>query len=230
MNIQAAILAGGKGTRLRPLTYRIPKCMVPVHGKPFLSYQMELIKSFSVKEVLLLVSYLGKQIEEYCGDGLRFGLKIEYSYEQLPMGTGGALKNAEDKLEKEFMVLNGDTFLPIDYIALVEHFHQSDKMGVITVYDNSESIVPNNIIIGEENRVMSYNKKNPGEMTHVDAGVMVFKKEVLDIIPRDKECSLEEEIFNKLVKRGELIAFPTSQRFYDIGSYKGLEMIERILR
>lgn len=177
-----------------------------------------------------MVSYLGKQIEEYCGDGSKFGLKIEYSYEQTPMGTGGALKNAEDKLEKEFMVLNGDTFLPIDYIALVKHFYQSDKTGVITVYDNSESIVQNNIIIGEKNRVMSYNKKNSGEMTHVDAGVMVFKKEVLNIIPLGKECFLEEEIFNKLIKKGELIAFPTSQRFYDMGSYKGLETIWGILR
>ena len=204
--------------------------MVPVHGKPFLIYQMELIKSFGIREVLLLVSYLGKQIEEYCGDGSKFGLKIEYSYEQTPMGTGGALKNAEDKLEKEFMVLNGDTFLPIDYIALVEHFYQSDKTGVITVYDNSESIVQNNIIIGEKNRVMSYNKKNSGEMTHVDAGVMVFKKDVLNIIPLGKECSLEEEIFNKLIKKGELIAFPTTQRFYDMGSYNGLETIGGILR
>jgi NDP-sugar pyrophosphorylase family protein len=203
--------------------------MVPVHEKPFLSYQMELIRSFSTREVLLLVSYLGKQIEEYYEDGSKLGLKIAYSREQTPMGTGGALKNAEDKLEKEFMVLNGDTFLPIDYVALIEYFHQSDKMGVITVYENSENIVPNNVIIGEANRVLSYDKNNPVKMTHVDAGVMIFKKEVLKIIPRDKECSLEEEIFDSLIRIGELIAFPTSQRFYDMGSYKGLETIGRIL-
>lgn len=230
MKIHAVILAGGKGTRLRPLTYRIPKPMVPVHGKPFINYQLELIKSFGVKEVLFLVSYLGKQIEEYCRDGSKFGLKIKYSYEQTPMGTGGALKNAEDKLEEECMILNGDTFLPIDYIELIEYFHQSDKTGVITVYDNSEGIVPNNIAVGEANRITGYSKKNSRGMTHVDAGVMVFKKEVLNLIPEGQVCSLEEEIFNKLIKRGELIPFPTNQRFYDMGSYEGLETIGRFLR
>lgn len=230
MKIQAVILAGGKGTRLRPLTYRIPKSMVPIHGKPFLQYQLELIKSFSVNKVLLLVSYLGKQIEQYFGNGSKFGMKIEYSYEQTPMGTGGALKNAEGKLEKEFMVLNGDTFMAIDYIELVEYFHQSDKTGVITVYDNSEGIVPNNIAFGESNRVTDYSKRDSKRMTHVDAGVMVFKKDVVDLIPKGRVCSLEEEIFNRLIAKGELIAFPTSQRFYDIGSYKGMETIRGVLR
>jgi NDP-sugar pyrophosphorylase family protein len=192
MNIQAVILAGGKGTRLRPLTYRIPKSMVPIHGKPFLQYQLELINSFGINKVLLLISYLGNQIEEYCGDGSRFGIKIEYSYEQTPMGTGGALKNAEGKLEKEFMVLNGDTFLTIDYTELVKYFHQSNKTGVITVYDNSEGIVPNNLAIGESNRVTNYNKRDSKGMTHVDAGLMVFKKNVVDLIPRGQACSWEE--------------------------------------
>lgn len=230
MKIQAAILAGGKGTRLRPLTYRIPKSMVPIHGKPFLQYQLELIKSFGVNKVLLLVSYLGKQIEQYFGDGLRFGLKIEYFYEQFPMGTGGALKNAEGKLEKEFIVLNGDTFLVIDYIELVEYFYRSDKAGMITIYDNPDGIVPNNIAIGESNLVTDYNKRDSNGMTHVDAGVMVFKKDVLDLIPRGRLCSLEEEIFTKLIERKELLAFPTSQRFYDMGSYKGMETIGGVLR
>jgi len=113
--MQVVILAGGKGTRLRPITYQVPKPMVPIHGKPFLQYQLELIKSLGINEVLLLVGYLGKQIEEYFGGGPKFGLNIEYSYENNPLGTGGALKNAEEKLAEKFLLLNGDTFLPMDY-------------------------------------------------------------------------------------------------------------------
>jgi len=228
--MQAVILAGGKGTRLRPLTYQKPKAMIPIHGKPFLQYQLELIKSFGINEVLLLVSYFGNQIEEYFYNGSKFGLKIGYSYEASPLGTGGALKNAGDKLEREFLLLNGDTFLPIDYGELIKYFRRSTKIGVITVYNNSEMITPNNIAIGETNLVTDYSKKDSKKMTHVDAGVMVFRKDVVDLIPRTEICSLEEEIFPKLIKMKELLAFPTGQRFYDMGSFKGLDIIKGVLK
>ncbi len=228
--MQTVILAGGKGTRLRPLTYQIPKSLVPIHGKPFLHYQLEFIKSFNLNNVLLLVSYLGDQIEDYFGDGSRFGLKIEYSYEEIPLGTGGALKNAGDKLSDEFLLLNGDTFLPIDYDAFIKYFKEFDKIGTITAYDNSEEIVPNNIAVGISNLVVNYNKKDSRGMTHVDAGVMVFKKELLNFIPEGQTSSLEENTFNELIKRKELAAFVTNQRFYDMGNFKELEVIKGVLR
>ena len=228
--MQTVILAGGKGTRLRPLTYQIPKSLVPIHGKPFLHYQLESVKSFNLNNVLLLVSYLGNQIEDYFGDGSRFGLKIEYSYEEIPLGTGGALKNAGDKLSDEFLLLNGDTYLPIDYDAFIKYFKEFDKIGTITAYDNSEEIVPNNIAVGTSNEVISYNKKASEEMTHVDSGAIILKKDILGLIPESRTCSLEEEVFCKLIKRKELIAFVTNQRFYDMGNFKELEVIKGILR
>lgn len=228
--MQAAILAGGKGTRLRPLTYQIPKSMVHIHGKPLLQYQLELIKSFDISEVLLLVGYLGKQIEEYFGDGSKFGLNIDYSYEESLLGTGGALKNAEDKLADEFLLLNGDTFLLIDYRDLIKYFHRCNKDAVIVVYNNPGKIIPNNITIGESNVVVDYNKKDSRGMTHVDAGVMVFKKTVLNFIPKNRVCSLEEEIFHELIKVKQLLAFPTNQRFFDIGTPEGLRVIKEVLR
>lgn len=227
--MQAVILAGGAGTRLRPLTYERPKPMIPIHGRPFLRYQLELIKSFNFNNVLLLVSYLGSQIEDYFEDGSKFGLKIEYSYEETPLGTGGALKNAENKLSDEFLLLNGDTYLPIDYGKLVEYFHQADKIGLITVYNNSEKIAANNIAIGVSNLVVNYDKKDSRGMTHVDAGTMVFKKELLSLIP-EKIFSLEENMFYALIKRKELAAFVCEQRFYDMGSFKELEVIKGVLR
>ena len=228
--MQVAILAGGKGSRLRPLTYQIPKPMISILGKPFLQYQLELIESFGINKVLLLVSYLGRQIEEYFGSGSKFGLNIEYSYEKNPLGTGGALKNAEEKLAEKFLLLNGDTFLSIDYEKLMEYFHQCDKIGVITVYNNSEKIASNNIALAKSNVVVGYNKKDFQGMTHVDAGVVAFKKEILNLIPKAQVCSLEEEIFPMLIEKKELIAYPTSQRFYDMGNSKELKVIKEALR
>ena len=229
-SMKAVILAGGKGTRLRPLTYQIPKPLVPVHGKPFLQYQLELIKSFGIREALILVSYLGHKIEEYFGDGSKLGLKIEYSYEESQLGTGGALKNAGDKLAEHFLLLNGDTLLAIDYAKFIVYFHRSNKIGSVVVYDNSVKVASNNIAVDESNFVIKYDKKSSREMTHVDAGAMVFKREILNYIPEGRVCSLEEEIFHELIEKRELIAFVTNQSFYDMGNFNGLEAIKGVLR
>ena len=178
--------------------------------------------------MLILVSYLGEQIEKYFGDGSNLGLNINYSYEKNPLGTGGALKNAKTKLQNEFLLMNGDTFLPIDYFELISYFQKYKKIGVITAYDNTSKIVHDNIAIDKSTFIINYSKKNPAGMSFVDAGLMVFRKDVLDLIPDNQVCSLEEEIFPKLIALKELLAFPTSQRFYDMGSFSGLEVISEV--
>src|SRR5882724_5899162 len=106
IDCQAVILAGGLGTRMRPVTETIPKPMIPVCGKPFLQHQLELLQKNGIDRVLLLVSYLGEQIEEYFSNGDSLKMNLSYSYESSPLGTGGALKNAGSKLEEKFLVLN----------------------------------------------------------------------------------------------------------------------------
>ncbi len=227
--MQAVILTGGKGTRLRPLTYEIPKSMIPIHGRPFLEHLLELVKSFGINEVLLLIGYLGEHIEKHFGDGSKFGLKVEYSHEQTLLGTGGALKNARCKLTEEFLLLNGDTFLPIDYRELIELFHRYDIIGTVTVFNDPKGIIANNIAVGESNLVIDYSKKDSVGMTHVDAGVVVLKKGVLDIIAEVQVCSLEKEVFHKLIRMKQLSAFVTNQRFYDMGSLEGLRLLKEVL-
>src|SRR5579884_979643 len=117
--IQAVILAGGLGTRMRPHTETIPKAMLLVRGRPFIEHQIELLSVAGFRRFLLLVGWLGEQIEEQLGDGARFGVEIRYSYEPTPLGTGGALRNAADMLEPQFLLVNGDTLLAIDYPGLV---------------------------------------------------------------------------------------------------------------
>jgi mannose-1-phosphate guanylyltransferase len=227
---QVVILAGGKGTRLRPLTYDIPKPMVPVRGKPFLEHLILFLKKQGFKNFLLLVSYLGDQIEKHFGDGKTYGVKIDYVYEKEPLGTGGALKNAQEKLKDEFILFNGDTLMPIDNEMFIREFHKTYVSAMVAAYENHDHVANNNLRLTGDNFVAEYDKKNHDNKTHVDAGVMILRKEILQYIPLDAVCSLEEEIYPKLIAQKAFKAMPTGVRFYDMGSFPGLEKIKDVLK
>lgn len=226
---QAVILAGGLGTRMRPMTEQVPKPMLNVKGKPFLQHQIQLLKSHGVGRVLLLVAYLGEQIEQHFGDGSALGTQIAYSYERSPMGTAGALKNAEDKLDREFLVLNGDTYLDIHYQDLFEFFAGCNCDGLTVAFENPEQALKNNLAVGDARIVTAYSKQDASGLTHVDAGATVFRKNVLDSIPAGRKCSLEEEIFPVLIQNQRLKAWPTRERFIDMGSTTGLAALQEKL-
>src|SRR5258708_32108776 len=186
-SMQAAILAGGLGTRMRPITETIPKPMIAVAGKPFLQHQLELLRGAGIERTLLLVAYLGEQIQEYFGDGAKFGCKVSYSFEPLPLGTGGALKNAEAQLQDEFVLVNGDTDLAIDYRALMKQFAEVNCSALIVAYEKPATvskeipanILPNNLGVNSHGLVTAYRKRNPDGLSHIDAGVIVLKKQIL---------------------------------------------------
>ena len=222
LDFQAAILAGGLGMRMRPLTDTTPKPMLAVRGKPFVQHQLELLRSFGITRIVLLVAYLGEQIEAHFRDGSALGLHLSYSQERTPLGTGGALKNAEALLDEEFLVLNGDTYLAIDYAALAREFHAGKTLATIVAYENADARVPSNLALTADGRVAEYRKRDPRGLTHVDAGVIALRREVLAEIPAGQKCSLEEEIFPKLIERGQMKAWVTNEPFYDMGSPAGL--------
>jgi NDP-sugar pyrophosphorylase family protein len=233
-NAQAVVLAGGLGTRMRPVTETIPKPMISVAGKPFLQRQLELLQSCGIDRSLLLVAYLGERIERYFGDGTKFQLNISYSHEASPLGTGGALKNAEKKLSSTFVLLNGDTFLAIDYSALLLKFAMLRCKALIVAYKKPTGAlsalpadhVPNNLLVNRDGRVQSYRKRDPEGLTHVDAGAIVLSKEILAMLPEGRRCSLEEEIYPRLIASGEMYGWVTSEPFYDMGSPDGLAALE----
>ncbi len=227
---QAVILAGGLGTRMRPMTEQLPKPMLTVNGKPFLHHQIQLLKSHGLRRMLLLVAYLGEQIQQYFGDGAAMGVHIDYSYEPAPLGTGGALKNAAAKLDSEFVVLNGDTYLDIDYQDLFAFFETCDSDGLTVAFRNEEHAVRNNLAFALDRIVTAYSKQESSGLTHVDAGATVLRKKILDSIPAGRKCSLEEEIFPLLIKSKQLKAWPTRQRFIDMGTAAGLAALEQRLR
>jgi D-glycero-D-manno-heptose 1,7-bisphosphate phosphatase/D-glycero-alpha-D-manno-heptose 1-phosphate guanylyltransferase len=148
--MQTVILCSGWGTRLRPLTYQIPKVMVPVKGKPFLEYQLKLLKKNNLKDIVLCIGYLGDQIKNYFKNGENLGINILYSDGKTPLKTGGELKRARDLLEDEFLLLNGDTFLNIDYQDLISCFQREKKLATMVVFQNQPKITKNNVVIKEK--------------------------------------------------------------------------------
>lgn len=228
--MQVAILAGGLGTRLSPLTLSVPKPMVPIRGRPFLEYQIEWIRRDGFNQILLLVGYLAEQIERHFSDGSRWGVSISYSHEASPMGTAGALKKASRHLKDPFLLLNGDTYLPMDYGKFAKRFREVGTTGLIAAYDNSQLVAPNNVRVSSEGLAVRFDKSDPGEMTHVDAGAYLFRKRVLDRIPAGRPASLEGDVLPKMASDQDLTAYPIADRYYDIGTFERLTLAENALR
>jgi len=229
--MQTVILAGGLGTRLWPVTQAVPKPMVPVAGAPYLEHQLRRLSEQSIRNIVLLTGYLGEQIESYFGDGSRMGLSLQYSCEPIPMGTGGALREARSLLEDTFLVIYGDSYLPIDYAAVYQQLSESSALGLLVVYDNGyeDTSVRNNVDVDETSVVIRYEKDSPDALRYVEAGVLAFRKAMLDLIPSQGAASLEKEVFPQLIAQHSLIAHVTRQRFYDIGTPERLQAIERLL-
>lgn len=226
--MQVVILAGGLGVRLRPVTLTVPKPMVLVNSKPFLEYQIALVRDQGFDDVVLLIGHLGEQIEAHFQDGRDWRIRIRYSYETRPLGTAGAIVNAQTLLEPEFLLLNGDTYLGTDYCGMLQLRNHHDELAVMAVYANHDQIAPNNVTVAENGRVTQYTK-NPGiGLTHVDAGAYAISRRLLELLTSGPS-SLEGDVFPMLVRDGRLLAWPVSERFYDIGTFERLELAHRIL-
>jgi NDP-sugar pyrophosphorylase family protein len=231
--VQAVILAGGLGTRLGEITRRIPKPMVPVAGVPYLGHQLRLLREQAITDVLLLTGYLGEQIEAYFGDGSRFGLSIRYAREAAPQGTGGALRDALPLLNDAFLLLNGDSYLPIEYGPVWQHLLDSPALAVAVVYDNhADTTVPNNIALDAEGFLRRYDKDASGDpdLRYVDAGVRALRRAAVAELPSGRPLSLEKEVYPLLLSRRQMRGFVTAQRFYDIGTPDRLRQLETHLQ
>ena len=231
--MQAVILAGGLGTRLRSLTEQIPKVMVPVNGKPFLLYLLKLLKSRGVSDIILCIGYLGEQISNFFGNGQGFGLRIKYSEEKEGLlGTGGALKQAQSLLDNHFFVINGDTYLPVDYGEVERTFLRRGKKAVMVVYDNQEDTgVKNNVELDNDMMVIRHDKENSdSRLKYVEAGILALRQEALDLLEERCSVSLEKGLYPTLTQQRELAAYVTMHRFYDIGTPEQQRIFEQFLK
>lgn len=230
LEIPVAVLAGGLATRLRPITEKIPKSLVPVAGKPFLAHQLELLRSRGIRRVVLCVGYLGEMIQRDFGDGSAFGLRLDYSFDgpQL-LGTGGAVKRALPLLGDEFFVLYGDSYLPVEYRPVAEFFHRSGKPGCMTVYRNAGRYDTSNVVF-RDGEIVVYDKKNRvPEMQHIDYGLSLFKAVVFNAYAPDQPLDLAQ-VMGGLVHEKQLAGYEVRERFYEMGSPAGLAELESLLQ
>jgi NDP-sugar pyrophosphorylase family protein len=226
--IPVAILAGGLATRLRPITEKIPKSLVPVAGEPFLAHQLKLLHARGICRAVLCIGYLGEMIQRDFGDE-KFGVKLDYSFDgEKLLGTGGAIKRALPLLGEEFFVLYGDSYLPIEYAPVAEFFQRSGKLGLMTVYRNEGKYDTSNVVF-RDGEIVVYDKKLKSlEMKHIDYGLSLFKSSVFDAYAADQIFDLAE-VMGKLVREKQLAGYEVLERFFEMGSPAGLAELERIL-
>jgi NDP-sugar pyrophosphorylase family protein len=227
--IPVAILAGGLATRLRPITGKIPKSLVPVAGKPFLAHQLKLLHARGIRRAVLCIGYLGEMIQRDFG-GEAFGVKLDYSFDGPKLlGTGGAIKRALPLLGEEFFVLYGDSYLPVEYAPVAEFFHRSGKSGLMTVYRNEGKYDTSNVVF-RDGEIILYDKKiRSPEMRHIDYGLSLFKSPVFEQFPADAQFDLAD-LMQKLVREKQLAGYEVVERFYEIGSPAGLAELETLLQ
>ncbi len=228
MSMQVVILAGGLATRLRSLVQERPKSMVKILGKPFLEYQLELLKRNGIMNVILCIGHLGEQIENYFGNGSRFRMNIKYSREDRLLGTAGAIKNAQDLLDDIFFTMYGDSYLFLDFGACMSYFESQDKLALMSVYKNYDRYDKSNAVIKDGLVKKFSNEEKTKDMVYIEYGANIFRKQVLDLIPEDVSYSLSE-LFPQLIDKKELLAFEVKKRFYEIGSPSGLKDFEEFV-
>lgn len=228
-SIPVAILAGGLATRLRPITEKVPKVLVPVAGKPFLAHQLELLRKQGVMRAVLCLGHLGEMVQRDFGDGSAHGVQLQYSFDGPKLlGTGGALKQAMPKLGEKFFVLYGDSYLPIPFAPIAEFFERSGKRGLMTVFRNEGKFDTSNVVFAN-GEIQVYDKKNKRpDMLHIDYGLSVFRREAFDEWPVDQPFDLAD-VMQKLVGEKQLAGYEVPERFYEIGSHAGLNELNELL-
>jgi NDP-sugar pyrophosphorylase family protein len=221
--VPAALLAGGLATRLRPITEKIPKAMVELAGKPFIDHQLDLLHRNGIRRVVMCLGYLGERVEQHVGDGAARGMHVAYSYDgEKLVGTGGAILKAAPLLGDVFWVMYADSYMDIDYRAVLDAFLESGKPALMTVLSNGNRWDKSNVVF-QDGRLLRYDKKvQTSEMQHIDYGVAMLRREVLARIPSDRPFDLAE-LYTALVEEGDMAGFEVTQRFYEIGTPAALE-------
>jgi len=214
---------------MRPLTYLMPKAMLPIGGKPLLERTVNWLKGYGVREVVLCVAYLKNQIIEYFGDGSKFGVSIEYAEADMPLGTGGQLKTAERHLSGDFLAMNGDIVTTLNLDSLV-YFHESRRGdGTIALKKFEVKIPYGYITVDSDSTIMNFQEK-PVLSFFANAGVYVLRSDVFDFIPSNSVVSLETDVFPKMIAAGKrLNSYYEDAYWADVGTLTDFERVDKEL-
>jgi NDP-sugar pyrophosphorylase family protein len=219
--LQAVILVGGEGTRLRPLTYGTPKPMVPLFGVPFLERTISRLSAAGVGEVILASGYMPEAISDHFGDGSRFGTSVKYVVETSPLGTAGALRNVASHITGRFFVLNGDVLTSLDLRELIAFHDLHGGIGVLHSIGVEDPSAFGCIVHDASGLISAFIEKPPrdeAKSSDINAGTYLLEASVLDAIPIGRSVSIERETFPELIAAGEkLYTFVTTDYWLDVG-------------
>jgi mannose-1-phosphate guanylyltransferase len=220
--MKAVILVGGQGTRLRPLTFNTPKAMVPILNKPFLEYLVLYLKEHDVKDIILTTSYLPDRIQSYFGDGAGSGVHLTYLVEETPLGTAGAIKNAEALLGEPFFVVNGDIVTGMDLTAMMSQ-HRKVKPRVSLALTPVDNPTIYGVVETDDKGMVKRFVEKPSweEVTTnmINAGIYILEPEVLSYVPPATNSTFEHHLFPLLLEKGEpILSYKSTDYWIDIGT------------
>ncbi len=226
---QAVILAGGRGTRLRPLTDDLPKPMAPVNDRPFIAYLVDQLREQGFERILMLLGYRADAVIAHFGDGRDYGVEIDYSVLPAEAETGTRIKNGYESIDSLFFLMYCDNYGPVDFTEMWRFYSANDWSAQVVVYRNRDGLTRSNLKVGPDGRVVVYDKTRRSEgLAGVDIGFLILDRSVLDLLP-DGNPSFEATVYPALILQGNLGAYETDQRYYSIGSLERLRETERHL-
>jgi mannose-1-phosphate guanylyltransferase len=218
--MQAVILVGGEGTRLRPLTSTVPKPVVPLVDRPFIAYMLEWLHAHGVDDVVMSCGFLATAVRNVLGDGSQYGLRLRFIEEPEPRGTAGALKYAADLLDERFLMLNGDVLTDIDLTAQIAQHEATGAHATLALVAVDDPTAYGLVRCGEDHAVIEFVEKPSADQIDtklISAGAYVLERAVLDRIPPDRNVSIEREVWPQLVGDG-LYGFAADAYWLDIGT------------
>lgn len=223
---KAFLLAGGEGTRLRPLTFEIPKVLVSVKQKPLIEWNIELCKNFGVKEIVLALGYKAEQVQNYCEERIS-GVKIKCNIEKEFLGTAGALKFAQSFFENEnkFIMMNGDTVMDIDFVALNNVFEKNNAVGAIALTETDDPMA-GGIIQLQGEKIASWAEKPTEAITGkalLNSGVYILSNNIFNYIPAKEKVSIEKQTFPAVIKDGKLFGSSCVSQFFQADTFDRYE-------
>ncbi len=218
--MQAVILVGGEGTRLRPLTSTIPKPVVPLVDRPFISFMIEWLRGHGIDDVIMSCGFLATSVRNVLGDGSGLGIRLRFVEEPDPRGTAGALKYAESMLDERLLMLNGDVLTDLDLTRQIAQHEATGARATLALVPVPDPTAYGLVSLAEDNAVRAFVEKPSSDQIDtnlISAGAYVLEREILELIPPERNVSIEREVWPQLIGNG-LYGFPSESYWLDIGT------------
>ena len=225
--MKAIILAGGLGTRLRPLTYSTPKALIPVQGKTLTEHVIDVLKKLEINDITLSISYMADKIKEYFGNGEKFNLNISYAIEKVPLGTAGPLILLP-KIQETFVMVNGDNLFNLDFKKMLEQ-HKETKAALTIALTKVPDPSQFGVAKLENNKILEFvekPKENPPS-NWINSGYYIIEPEVFDLVKGKEFAMMERYVFPELAKAGKLFGYKDDGQWFDTGTFENYERVKK---